>query len=165
MAPAPEGSGGGFRLNLSKPGAKEYLLVGGLALGGGLLYFWWKNRQSAAAPAAATGSGTSAPSTPTGLSTSQLLAWIHDHSTSTTKTTTAPGKKTTIGTVPDVVGRGGEEAGDAIRSAGYRPLQTPPATAKGKHTIVTSQNPAGGRKMARGGTVAYNVKLDQGARA
>ena len=76
--------------SLSKPGAKEYLIVGGVALGAGLMFFWWKNRQASAT--AATGSPTSsssAPSTPTGLSTGDFLAWIHDHTSTTTTTTTS----------------------------------------------------------------------------
>jgi nucleoid-associated protein YgaU len=82
-------------LSLTHPGGKEYLIIGGVALGGGLLYFWLKDRQAAASPAASdndtdTGTGNTAPGTPTGLSTSQFLAWAQDHSSSTvTKTTTA----------------------------------------------------------------------------
>src|SRR5271166_6011617 len=164
MAPAPEApSRGGF--SLSKPGAKEYLIVGGVTLAAALLYFWWKNRTASTAAAATTPAtdGTTAPATPTGLSTGQFLAWVQDHASSSTSTT--PDKvKTASGVVPHVVGKPGEEAADAIQGAGFRPLQTPPGTPKGKRTIVTSQNPSGGRHMAKGAPVAYAVRVDQGAR-
>jgi PASTA domain len=161
MAPAPEApKRGGF--SFTNPGMREYLIAGGVTLGVVAVYFWWKNRTAAAAPAADT-TGSSAPATPTGLSTSQLLAWIQDHSSSTTTTAGKPGK-TGTGTVPDVVGKPGEEARDAINSAGFRVLQTPPSTPKGKRTVVTSQNPAGGRRLPEGSAVAIAVKLDEGAR-
>jgi cytoskeletal protein RodZ len=161
MAPAPEARKRGF--SFTSPGAKEYLIVGGVTLGVVVIYFWWKNRTTTTTPATTDSTGSTAPSTPTGLSTSQFLAWIQDHTSSTT-TTTSPVKKTKTGTVPDVVGKPGEEARDAISDAGFRALQTPPTTAKGKRTIVTSQNPAGGRRLPEGSTVAIAVKVDEGAR-
>jgi|HubBroStandDraft_1064217.scaffolds.fasta_scaffold30757_3 hypothetical protein len=86
-------------LNLSKPGPKEYAIVGGSALVLFLVYKWWKNRQTTAAAAtpdtSASDTGNTAPSTPTGLSTSQFLAWIQDHSSSTTTKTTGGGGGTT----------------------------------------------------------------------
>jgi|SRR5271166_2655773 len=163
MAPAPEAPRrGGF--SLTKPGAKEYLIVGGVALGGALLYFWWKGRTTAPAAATNPSDGTAAPGTPTGLSTGQFLAWVQDHTS--TSTSTPPDKvKTASGVVPHVVGKSGEEAADAIQGAGFRPLQTPPGTPKGKRTVVTSQNPSGGRHMAKGAPVAFAVRVDQGAKA
>jgi hypothetical protein len=85
--------------SLSKPGPKEYAIVGGSALVLFLIYKWWQNRQASTAASAAndtdTGTGNTAPSTPTGLSTSQFLAWIQDHSSSSTTTTTGGGGGTT----------------------------------------------------------------------
>jgi hypothetical protein len=66
-------------LDLKNPGAKEYLIVGGVALGAALLYFWWKGRKGGATAAATDTAGSSAPATPTGLNTSQFFAWIRDH--------------------------------------------------------------------------------------
>jgi hypothetical protein len=93
-APAKKG------FSITKPGTREYLIVGGIALAGGLIYFWWKKRQAAAAAAAEpdttdTGTGTSAPSTPTGLNTADWLAWVQDHSSSSTTATTGGGGGTT----------------------------------------------------------------------
>jgi fibronectin type III domain protein len=94
-APAHKG------LSLGKPGGKEYLLVGGLTLGAALLYFWYEKKKKASAASSGTGSTGSTvyyPS-PTGLSASQLLAWLSDHQSSPAPTTptaptapTAPGK-------------------------------------------------------------------------
>jgi hypothetical protein len=170
MAPAPEGRRGGF--SLTKPGPKEYLIVGGVVLAAALVYMWWKKRQAASTAADTSGdttdTGTTAPATPTGLSTAALLAWIQDHagngsSTTTTSTSSNGGGTTTTktqpGTVPNVVGQRGEVARDAIEGAGYRAIQVPATTAKGKSTVVTSQNPAGGRPAAKGSTVAISVKV------
>ena len=79
---APARRGG---LNLGQPGAKEYLIVGGTALGLALLYFWWQRRHGGTSQSApATGS---APSTPTGLSTAQFSAFLRDFASSTTTRT------------------------------------------------------------------------------
>lgn len=86
MAPAPAPR---KRFDLGNPGAKEYLIVGGVALGAALLYFWYKKRQGTAAPSTSTDTGSTAPASPTGLNTAALLAWIHDHQSSTTTTVTA----------------------------------------------------------------------------
>jgi LPXTG-motif cell wall-anchored protein len=82
--------------SLAKPNAKTYLIVGGVALAGGLLFFWWKKKKAAAAAPAADSSGNTVyyPS-PTGLSASQLLAFLSDHQSSpappaSTTTTAAP---------------------------------------------------------------------------
>jgi LPXTG-motif cell wall-anchored protein len=90
---APASSKG---FNLAKPNAKTYLIVGGVALAGGLLFFWWKKKKAAAAAPAADSSGNTVyyPS-PTGLSASQLLAFLSDHQSSpappaSTTTTAAP---------------------------------------------------------------------------
>ena len=95
-APARKG------FSLSKPGGKEYMVVGGITLAAALAYFWWKKRQSPAAATPATGNTgntTSAPATPTGLNTADWLAWAQDHaSSSTTATTGGGGGTTTTGT-------------------------------------------------------------------
>lgn len=96
MAPAPAASPPARRkgLDLGNPGAKEYVIVGGSALGLALLYFWWKNRQAGttAAGTAAAPAGTTTSTTPTGLSTAELWSWISDHhSSKTTKTTRKAG--------------------------------------------------------------------------
>jgi hypothetical protein len=82
--------------SVSNPGAKEYVIVGGLALAVFLVWRWWQNRQPAPAPSAAsdTSLGGTAPATATGLSTADLLLWMKDHSSSatTTTTTTSGGK-------------------------------------------------------------------------
>src|SRR5580658_2134246 len=153
MAATSDSSSKGF--SLTKPGAKEYLIIGGVALAAGLLYFWWKNKQAAASTAADTGTG-SGQSTPTGLSTGQLWSWISDHNSSTTTTSTTPAG---TATVPTVTGKRGEDAKDAITAAGFKPLQTPATTPKGKTTKVTSQNPKGGSKAAKGSDVAYAVSV------
>jgi hypothetical protein len=162
MAATSDNSSNSKGFSLTKPGAKEYLIIGGVALAAGLLYFWWKNKQAAASTAADTGTGTgSGPSTPTGLSTGQLWSWISDHNSSTTTTSTTPPTTTAAGTatVPTVTGKRGEDAKDAITAAGFKPLQTPATTPKGKTTKVTSQNPKGGSKAAKGSDVAYAVSV------
>jgi hypothetical protein len=157
---APPASGKGF--SLSRPGLKEYLIVGGIALGGAVLYFWWKNKTSSAAtPAASTDSADSgSPSTATGLSTGQFLAWIQDHSSSTT-TTTAPTTGTAAGgkvAVPPLVGSRAETAVDALDSKGLKGSlseQTP----KGKVGTISAQSPKAGTVVARGSTVRLTNKV------
>jgi hypothetical protein len=94
MADAPAAPARKKGFSLSKPGTKEYLIIGGIALAAGLVYFWWKNKQAAAAGSSAgTGSPEGPASSPTGLSLAQLMLWIHDQqsspapSTATTTTT------------------------------------------------------------------------------
>lgn len=83
------------KFSLSNPGAKEYLIVGGVAIGVFALYKWWSNRNAAASSSTNPSSGTTAPASPTGLTTGDLLAWISDHSSTTTTTT---GSSSTPGT-------------------------------------------------------------------
>ena len=86
------------KFDLANPGGREYLIVGGVVLAAALVYFYLKKRTAAATAADTSGSGdTSGPSTPTGLTTGQLLAWIQDHQSSTTTTTTGGGGGTTGG--------------------------------------------------------------------
>jgi hypothetical protein len=148
--------------SLGKPGLKEYLIVGGIALGGAVLYFWWKNKTTAAAAAApaSTDSDSSSPSTATGLSTGQFLSWIQDHSSSTT-TTTAPTTGTAAGgkvAVPPLVGSRAETAVDALDSKGLTGSlseQTP----KGETGTITAQSPKAGSVVARGSTVRLTNKV------
>lgn len=131
MAPAPAAKPAAPRkgLNLTQPGAKEYLIVGGSALGLALLYFWWKSRHAAAAAASSpssSGSGTSS-STPTGLSTQELWHWISDHQSSRTTRTVhrdhhggghgGHGQQPKV-TVPDVTGEKYMQAAKEIRARG-----------------------------------------------
>lgn len=60
-------------------------------------------------------------------------------------------------TVPKVTGKHGEDAKDALQKAGFKVLQDPATTPRGKTTTVTSQNPAGGTKAAKGSTVSIAV--------
>ena len=145
--------------DLKNPGPKEYAIAGGGALALFLIYKWWKGRT--AAPAATTAdNGTTAPATATGLNTAGWMAWLQDHAgTSTTTSTTTSSGQTGTGTVPNVVGQRGEAASAAIKGAGFKPLQTPSSTARGKSTKVTSQNPKGGTKAAKGSDVAYAVEV------
>jgi hypothetical protein len=92
------------KFSLSKPNAKTYLIVGGVAIVLGGLYLWWKKKQAAAA-AASTGSSTGSGNTiyypsPTGLSASQLLAWISDHQSSPAPATTTSSSPP-VGTTPN----------------------------------------------------------------
>lgn len=85
------------------PGAKEYLTVGGVALGLFLIYFWYKQKQasstsstgsttgtSTATPSSTTPGGSSALSSnaagtsPTGLSLTQFLATMTNQQSSAT---------------------------------------------------------------------------------
>ena len=171
MAPASNPPRGGKKkFDLTHPGAKEYLIVGGAVLAVALVYIYLKKRSAAGSGSGgactdadgnpgttdASGncisSGSAAPSTATGLSTSDLMGWIQDHSSSTTTTTTPA-----AGTVPDVVGKTGDEAKAALKSAGYTTVQVPPTTPKGESTRVTSQNPKSGAKAAKGSPVAIEV--------
>ena len=65
-------------MNWREPGAKEFLVVGGVTLAAFFLWRAWKNRaggQAAAPPSAAPAVG---PSTPTGLSTATIVNWTHN---------------------------------------------------------------------------------------
>lgn len=84
MAPAPEGKPARKGFNLSDPGVKEYLIVGGVAVAAFLVWQWWKNNHPspAASTAGPSSGGGRPPSSPSGLSTSQFMAWIRDHQSS-----------------------------------------------------------------------------------
>jgi PASTA domain len=140
MAPAPAASPPARRkgLDLGHPGAKEYLIVGGSALGLALLYFWWKNREAGtttAAAAAAPASTAAAPASPTGMTTSAFWHWVSDHQSSVTVT----GKVA----VPSVTGDQYAAAAKKITAAGLTPHRAEPSVGK-----VTSQFPRAGTKVA-----------------
>jgi beta-lactam-binding protein with PASTA domain len=148
MAPEPAARKG---LDLRHPGGKEYLLAGGIALGLGLLYFWWKNRETPAASTAAspddstTAAGT--PVSPTGT----LLAWFHDHQSSSSATVT----------VPNVVGRSADTARAVLKAAGLKQTTTnEPAGGFGKDTAtVRSQSPPAGTAVKPGSDVDLDYTI------
>jgi hypothetical protein len=132
--------------SLTSPGPKEYLIVGGAALGLFLLYDWWKNRTAAATSSTgSTGSG-SAPSTPTGLSTSALTAFFQDFQSST-----RPSGSTKV-KVPNVVGQRREEAGPVIRRAGLV------ADFSAREGVVTREEPKAGSSVEKGSSVSLTLK-------
>lgn len=63
-------------------------------------------------------------------------------------------------TVPDVVGKPGEAARDAIMKAGLRARQIPARTPAGKPTVVVSENPRGGGKARKGSVVTTHVRTE-----
>jgi len=163
--------------DIAHPGMREYLIAGGVALAAGLLYFWWKNKQAAASTAAAnqaasTGSGTApaATSSPTGLSSAQLLAWLSDHqsspgSTTTTSTSTSTGTGTgttttaTMVKVPNVVGMwvarpGGAE--DTLKAAGFTYRNSQVINPKYCYK-VNSQTPGAGKSAPKGSNVDLGI--------
>ena len=147
MAPRKRG------LNLGHPGGKEYVIVGGVALGIGLVWFWWKKRTGAASSAAsepATGN-SSAPSTPTGMNTADFSSWVHDHQSSST--TTAPGKPGAAKkvTVPDVTGSKYPVASKQIAAAGLIAQRGSPYVGK-----VARESPHAGSKVAHGSVVTLS---------
>jgi len=149
------------KFSLAHPNTKTYLIVGGVVLVAAGAYFWWKNKQAASAAASqqnsSGGAGTVYYPSPTGLSASQLLAWISDHqsapSTSTT-TTTTPGTTTLAQvTVPDVIGmRTVEEAVPTVTRAGLVP-HIGGGFNSNMVNYVNSQTPGPGRKVPSGSTV------------
>jgi PASTA domain len=150
MAPSSEPRKG---LNLAKPGMKEYLLIGGAALGLALLYLRLHRKAPAAAkPAAAA----AAPTTPTGFSTADFWTWLHDHNfssttTSTTTTTTEepePKAKPRV-SVPDVRGRTFEAGSKVVRDAGLHAR----VVRKGGVDAIRSESPHAGARVAKGTTV------------
>ena len=150
------------KFSLTHPNTKTYLIVGGVVLVAAGAYFWWKNKQAASAAQAQQNSSGSGGSTvyypsPTGLSASQLLAWISDHqsapSTSTT-TTTTPGTTTLAQvTVPNVIGmRTVEEAVPAITKAGLVP-HIGGGFNSNMVNYVSGESPGPGTKVPSGSTV------------
>lgn len=150
--------------DLKNPGVKEYAIVGGVVLGGALIYFWWKKRQAAAAAPADTSGDTSgdttAPGTPTGLSTSAFLAWIQDHSSSTTTTAApkAPGPVSGKAEVPNVVGMKGSAGEALLKARGFRTSQSPARTPAGRVTRIVGQEP-GASQQPKGSTVHVTLEM------
>ena len=147
MAPAPAASPPARKkgLDLGHPGGKEYLIVGGVALGAALLYFWWKNRESGTTAAATTPASTSSatPTSPTGLTTSAFWHWISDHQSSVTVESKV--------TVPSVTGDQYAAAAKKLTAAGLTPHRAEPSVGK-----VTSQFPRAGTKVAHGSVVVLS---------
>lgn len=79
MADTPAPRGGGF--NWRSPGAKEYIIVFVVALGGLWVWNHFRGGSSSASTSAPSGGGT-VSSSPTGLSTTSLVRWFHDHASS-----------------------------------------------------------------------------------
>ena len=132
--------------SLTNPGPREYLIVGVGALALFLLYNWWENRTSASA---STGSGSdngSAPSTPTGLSTSALTAFFQDFQSST-----KPSGSTKV-KVPNVVGQRREDAGPVIRHAGLKP------DFSASEGVVSKEDPKAGSSVEKGSSVSLTLK-------
>lgn len=165
MAPAPAAPDTRRGLNLGSPGAKEYLIIGGAALGLGLLYFWWKGRHPAAAPASS--SGKAAPATVTGLNTASFSAWIHDHTSSPSDDDderrrrrredddddkTGSHKRHEV-TVPDVVGERYMTGSEKIADAGLIAQRSSPFVG-----YVRSQSPHAGTKVRRNSIVTLRGK-------
>lgn len=163
MAPAPAAPEQRRGLNLGNPGMKEYVIVGGAALGLALLYFWWKGRQAAAAAPAAA--GTTAPGTVTGLNTATFSAWIHDHTSSpdddderkhgTRRHPDDDDRKNSRREVkvPGVVGKRYMQAAEEIRDAGLIAQRSSPYVGE-----VRSQSPHAGTRVRRGSVVMLRGK-------
>jgi hypothetical protein len=151
-------------LDLAKPGTKEYVIVAVAALGLGVLYFVLHHKKPAAAAPAAP---SSAPSTPTGLSTADLWTWLHDHnfsSTTTTTTTTTEdndhdGGKAKV-SVPDVRGETAEGGAKRVRDAGLHAR----VIRHGSVDAIRSESPHAGARVARGTTVVLSVGGRGGAK-
>jgi hypothetical protein len=82
--------------------------------------------------------------------------------TTTTTPTPTPTPTPTAAkvTVPNVVGKRGEDAKDTIQKAGLVDQQVPATTPKGKTTTVTSTDPKAGTKVDKGSTVSVAVKVN-----
>lgn len=153
-------------LDLGNPGGKEYIIVGGTALGLALLYFWWKNRQSGTAAAASpSSSGTTTASTPTGLSTSEFWHWIVDHNSSTTKTVhKGHGDPDRHGNadkvkVPDVVGEKYRAGAEEIRDEHLIAQRGTPFVG-----TVRRESPHAGTRVRRGTVVTLSGRSGGGGR-
>jgi len=169
MADAPPAGGSRKFFDVRNPGPKEYVIVGLGTIGAYLLITFIASRKASSSQAQqnstaddqGTGSGDTTTASPAGGAAAFWL-WLQDHaggSTTTTTTSSTTGASTTTATVPSVVGERGEAARAKVSAAGFKPIQVPPTTAKGKSTIVRSQNPAGGTKAAKGSDVALEVAV------
>ena len=150
------------KFSLAHPNTKTYLIVGGVVLVAAGAYFWWKNKQAASAAQAQQNSSGGGGSTvyypsPTGLSASQLLAWISDHqsapSTSTTTTTTPGTTSPAQVTVPDVIGqRTIEQAIPKLHDAGLV-AHVGGGFNSNMVNYVSGESPGPGTKVPSGSTV------------
>jgi hypothetical protein len=64
-------------------------------------------------------------------------------------------------TVPNVTKSRTEVGKARLKAAGFKVTQTPATTPKGKSTTITSQNPTGGKKAAKGSTVTIAVSVNK----
>jgi len=169
MADAPEAPGRRKFFDVRKPGPKEYVIVGLGTIGAYLLVSFLKGRKAASSAAQqdstaddqGTGTGEVTTASPAGGAAAFWL-WLQDHaggSTTTRTTSSTTGTATTTATVPSVVGERGETARAKVSAVGFKPIQVPATTPKGKSTTVKSQNPAGGTKAAKGTDVALEVAV------
>jgi hypothetical protein len=153
--------------DLQHPGGKEYAI----AIGGALaLYFiikWFQNRNSSSSAAApSSDSGTTAPSSPTGLNLASLMTWIQDQQSSpatTTSTTTTGGGTTTATatkniTVPDVTGKRANTAIGQLESDGLSWVSTTGDRNSALEYTVSSQSPKAGTKVTAGTKVSLAFK-------
>lgn len=81
----------------------------------------------------------------------------------TVTTTPADGDEPSQAAVPEVVGQGQVEAGEAIEALGLKADSYPVASAEAPGTVV-GQDPAAGSNVANGSTVRLNVALGSGSR-
>src|SRR5579871_5022139 len=169
MADAPPAAGRRKFFDARNPGAKEYVIVALGTIGAYLVITFISGRKAASSAAAQQAStaddqgttGDVTTASPAGGAAAFWL-WLQDHaggSTTTTTTSNTTGTATTTATVPSVIGERGETARAKVSAAGFKPIQVPATTAKGKTTVVKSQNPAGGTKAAKGSDVAIEVAV------
>jgi hypothetical protein len=152
----PEQPGGSHRIMIL------LLVAGGAAV---LAYFLFFRNSSSAGGSTSGGGGTITSSGSTTLQTGAVQVSVTQNPDTSGQTTTnpqptPPGKKPTTSqsiSVPNVVGKTGQNAAAQLKKAGLAYAQSPVSTPKGKRTKVTSEEPAAGKKVAKGSTV--HVKL------
>jgi len=147
--------------NVANPGAKEYLIVGGVALVGG--YLWIRRSQKQAQPAAqpATGQQQPAQAQPqtviaqgNGIPWQALKAFLLDHQSSPAPAAGPAGPAGSNApspapvTVPNVLGKTLPNASSTLANAGIRIHASGSQTQGG---TVFSQTPGGGRQLTYGG--------------
>lgn len=153
--------GGGFFGRKYGPlkGWQWSVAAGGL----GLIYFWWRSRQRAATTAA-TGTGTGTGYAGQIAALQQEIDQLQGGSSFTTTggqpppttgTSTTSTHHETV-TVPKVTGMEVDAAQRVLVSTGLKATHPPLKTGHGY--TVTGQVPAGGKRAAKGSTVALTIK-------
>lgn len=138
------------KFNWRQPGGKEYLIVGGAALGIGIIYFWWKNRQGQAGktgqqqnPTSTDASGNAAPGTVInqggGIDAGGLQSQMRDHQSSPTTAAGGSGGGGVGGGAAGAGGVGGGASGAGAASSGLVPL---PAPQQSSVMALSSSSPA-----------------------